>query len=145
MLKRVRGLKALVHDAVNLTVDLVEDGHQSVARNAVRVLDLLALGPGPAQRVEQFGRLAVPLALGPIRMVNRVVARITDAGMDGAVAAKLVSGPEVPATAVPMRSDITGSGAWLSDAAVGALNGAVGDYLHREGNGLDLGFQLRQG
>jgi pimeloyl-ACP methyl ester carboxylesterase len=40
---------------------------------------------------------------------------------------------------------VAGTGPWLEDAALGALNGAIGDYLHREGNPLDLGFALRFG
>ena len=35
MLKRARGLKSLVHDAVDFTVDLVEEGHESTARTVM--------------------------------------------------------------------------------------------------------------
>ena len=38
-MKRWRGVKDLVHEAVERTIGLVEDGHQSSARGVMRVLD----------------------------------------------------------------------------------------------------------
>jgi pimeloyl-ACP methyl ester carboxylesterase len=146
MLKRARGLKSLVHDAVELTVDLVEDGHESAARMVMRVLNAIPPVAAPAQLVDTLRRASTSRVLGSIRAVNRGVKYLTDAGIDAAVAARLLALASAPLPSpVPMRSDIVGAAAWLSDAAVGALNGVVGDYLHREENGLDLGFSLRHG
>lgn len=140
MLTRLRGWKALVHDAVDFTVDLVEEGHESVSRNALRVLGVVPPLAGPARLVDEVRRTSTSVALDSVRAVNRTLQRLTDAGLDAASALRL---EEPPPTPIAMRSDIVGSAPWLSDAAIGALNGAVGDYLQREGNALDLGFSLR--
>jgi triacylglycerol lipase len=144
MLRRIRGWKKVVHDAVDFTVDLVEEGHESVGRNAMRVVGWVAPLEAPARLVNELRRASTSLALDSVRGVNRLVERLTDAGLDSVVALELLPWLQAPSVApIEMRSDITGSSAWLSDSAIAALNGAVGDYLHREGNALDLGLSLR--
>lgn len=144
MLKRIRGWKAVVHDAVDLTVNLVEEGHESVGRNAMRLLGLVAPLAAPARLVNELRRASTSLALDSVRGVNRAVQRLTDVGLDSAVALRLLPWLREPPTApIAMRSDVVGTAPWLSDGAIGVINGAVGDYLHREGNALDLGFALR--
>lgn len=146
MLKRARGVKSLVHDAVDLTVDLVEEGHESTARMVMRILGVLPPVAAPARLVDSIRRASTARALGAVRTVNRAVEQLTDAGIDAAAAARLLAWAQAPAASpVAMRSDVVGTGPWLADAAIGALNGVAGDYLHREGNGLDLGFSLRHG
>ena len=44
-----------------------------------------------------------------------------------------------------MRSDVVKTSGWAVDAALGLVNAVVGDHLHREGNGLDLGMSFRIG
>jgi triacylglycerol lipase len=145
--RRLRGLKSLVHDAVDFAVDMVEEGHESTARAVMRVVELLEpIAPvaAPARLVDELRRATTSRALDSVRAVNRALQLLTDAGMDTAVAASLV--PWLRASdgsPVPMRSDVVGTATWLSDGAAGLLNGVVGDYLHRERNGLDLGFSLR--
>ncbi len=142
MMQRWRGLKGLIHDAVDRTTELVDEGHESTSRAVMRAFDMLAPPlSGPARTVDGARRLGTRGVLGTIRVVNRAVEAISDAGLD--VAERALELPE--ADAVPMRSDVTKSGAWVGDAAMGLLNGAVGDYLHRRTNGLDLGMQLRHG
>src|SRR6185369_18088224 len=51
--------------------------------------------------------------------------------------------PDTPL--VPMRSDVMKTAAWIGDAALGLVNGAIGDTLHARENGLDLGMWLRRG
>lgn len=142
-MSRLRGLKALVHDTVDFTTDMVAEGHESVARNALRVIDLIAPGSAPARRVDGLRRLATSGVLGAVRAVNHLVASLTDAGLDAAEAVGLLSAAQAPPAPIPMRSDITDTGAWIADAALGALNGIAGDRLRRDGNGLDLGLSLR--
>jgi pimeloyl-ACP methyl ester carboxylesterase len=146
MLHRIRGWKAVIHDAVDFTVDLVEEGHESIGRNAMRVLGLVAPVAAPARLVNELRRASTALALDSVRGVNRAVEQLTDLGLDGALALRLLPWLQEPTSGpIAMRSDIFGTAPWLSDAAIGALNGAVGDYLHREGNALDLGLSLRYG
>lgn len=142
---RARGISRLVHDAVDLTLDLVDEGHESVARNVVRGLDVVGLGE-PARAVNALRRAGTRGVLDTIRAVNHLARALTDAGLDprvvGTLAPALAARGAEP---VPMRSDRMQTGAVIADAALGLLNGAIGDYLRREGSGLDLGLALRLG
>ena len=138
MRRRVRGLKALIHDAVDFTADMVEEGHASIRRNALRVLDVSPELSGPAKLADGVYRASLAITLGSVRGVNHAVRFITDAGLEP-VLGRLAHEAEP----IEMRSDIAGTAAWISDAALGALNGAVGDYLQRSNNPLDLGLSLR--
>jgi pimeloyl-ACP methyl ester carboxylesterase len=142
VLKRIRGYKAIVHDAVDFTVDMVEQGHESVARAAMRIAGLLAPIAPTARLVNELRRTSTARAFDAIRATNRLVERLTDAGLDAALAVHLLPFLEKGDAPVPMRSDAIGSAAWISDAVIGALNGAVGDYLHREKNHLAIPFGL---
>jgi triacylglycerol lipase len=132
--ERARGLRALVHDAVGFTLDRVEQG-QSFAVSRVReVVEVVA--PALAPIVNGVELLSSKLPLGTIRAVNRLI----EAGGDLLPALRLFE-----VSPIALRSDITGTEAWLADAALGSLNGAVGDYLAASKNTLDLGLSLRAG
>ncbi len=138
---RWRGLKALVHDAVDRTVDLVEEGHESAARTALGVLKGAPGLAGPAEAIDALRRASTGVVLGTIRGVNRAIEHTTDAALDAAGASPAARGSD----AIAMRSDTATSGAVVADAAIGLLNGVVGDYLRDRRNGLDLGMALRLG
>ncbi|MFO0550888.1 MAG: alpha/beta fold hydrolase [Polyangiaceae bacterium] len=142
-MRRLRGVKHLVHDAVDLTLDLVEEGHSSTARTVKRVLDQVPGLSGPAAVAEEARRVSTSAVLGAIRGVHHAVQGLTEAGLD-AVESTRDAAP-TPESACPMRSDAMGSLPWVADAALGAINGAIGDHLHRRGNGLDLDMRLRVG
>lgn len=144
LVKRLRGIKALVHDAVDKTTELVDEGHESTARAVKRVLSVVPELERPVEVVDDLRRLSTRSVLGTIRLVNRAVEVLTDAGLDLAQGRAAARGAASTHTeGVPLRSDAVGSRAWLADAALGLLNGAVGDRLHARQNGLDLGFELR--
>ena len=146
-MRRWRGLKALIHDAIDRTTDLVEEGHESVSRSVMGVLGAIEPIAEPARLVDGARRLTTRCVLGTNRAVNRGVEVVTDVALDAAEHAtrmKLGEGALEP-TAVPMRSDVLETGAWLADAAMGLVNGAIGDHLHARGNGLDLGMSFRAG
>ena len=135
---RIRGRKALIHDAIDRTVDLVEVGHESSSRAVMRVLSQVEPVAEPARQIDGIRRVITSGVLDTVKGVNHLVAHMTDAGLDAVVP------PTTPTEAlVPLRSDAMGSGAWLADAAVGATNGVVGDHLVDRDNGLDLGMRLR--
>jgi triacylglycerol lipase len=139
-LERVRGLKALIHDAIAFTVDRVEQGQTFVADRARQVVDLIAPELTPIVDDVELLSSAVPLAT--IRSLNRLIEWSTDPIADLIALGPWLKEPRGP---IPMRSDLVGTEAWLADGAIAALNGAVGDYLHRQKNGLEIGFLLRHG
>lgn len=148
-IKRIRGLKALVHDAVDLSTFLVREGHESVSRAVLRITNHIEPLAGPASTVDAARRLSTDVVLGTIRLVNRGVETVTDLGFDvaqRAMEAQREAGDHpMLQRAVPMRSDAMKSGEWAGDAALGLVNGVVGDHLRRHENGLDLGMVLRVG
>jgi len=135
---RWRGLSALVRDAVDATTDLVGVGHASAHRQIQRAADVAGVG-GPVAPIREVVHLSTRGTLATTKAVNRLVALLADTALDAAT-------PVVPDTPpVPLRSDVTSTQAWIADAALGALNGSVGDHLAATGNALDLGMQLRRG
>ncbi|MBI5515760.1 MAG: alpha/beta hydrolase [Deltaproteobacteria bacterium] len=141
-MRRWRGLKALVHEAVDYTTELVGEAHAAGARRVLAVTDLVPPLAEPARAVESARRFGTELVLAQVRAVNHGVRVVTDAGLD------LLEGPledPSPEAALPLRSDLTGTLRWVGDAALGTLNAAVGDHLHRRDNALSLGMRLRRG
>lgn len=133
--RRLRGLKALIHDAVDATTRLVDEGHESTSRAVRRVTDRLEPVAEPARGVDEVRRFATRAILATIRGVNRGVEAVTDAALDLALADEPPLGV-IPA--LPLRSDVPGSAAWIGDAALGLLNGAIGNHLEARTSGLDL-------
>src|SRR5262245_14509062 len=121
-MRRIRAIKRLLHDAVDLTVHLVEEGHESAARNVMRAIGWIDPIAEPARLVNELRRASTAGVLGSVRLVNHIVERLLDAGLD-ATAGSIDAGDPSP---VPMRSDAFGSGPWWIDATVAALNGAIG-------------------
>lgn len=144
-MRRWRGLKSLVHDAVDATTLLVEEGHESTSRAVLRGVRVVPPLVEPARAVDEVRRVATRGTLGLVRAVNRVVQRVTDVGLDVAENVAASQGVALEGPAVAMRSDALRTMYGLGDAMVGVVNGAVGDHLHARGNGLDLGMQLRVG
>ncbi|NUO49689.1 MAG: alpha/beta fold hydrolase [Polyangiaceae bacterium] len=144
-MKRITGIRSLVHDAVDWTVDLVELGHESTARSVKRVLSVF-VPMEPVELIDDVRRVYTSGVLGSVRAVNRLVKLLLDAGFELAAVREVLGALEAKATApVPMRSDVTGTGLWLADAATAAINGVMGDTIHQAGNGLDVGMMLRLG
>jgi triacylglycerol lipase len=130
--------KALAHDAVDATLHVVAEGHDSAGRTALRLTDRIAPIAAPARAIDQIRRASTSAVLGSVHGVNRAVERLVDA-----VAAR--SPPPAGAPPIPLRSDAAGSAPWLEDAALGLVNGVVGDRLQGGSTALDLGMQLRHG
>lgn len=140
-MRRWRGLKKLVHDAVEHTTGLVEETEESVARKTMRYLEPFGPVADAARAVDQVRRLSSMGVYATIHGVNRTVDQLGDAGLDALERVR----PSEAGAPVPLRSDAKGSWPWVSDAALGAVNGVIGDYLSSRGNGLDLGLSFRRG
>lgn len=144
-MRRIRGLKSLVHDAIDKTVDLVSVGHESTARTVIRMTDQLPGIEERARRINAIRELGTRGVLGTIKLSNRAIQKATDLALDVAVKTP-ESAQEAP---VPMRSDAMAreglKARWAKDAALAVVNAAVGDRLHEDGNGLALDMQMRVG
>jgi pimeloyl-ACP methyl ester carboxylesterase len=141
-MRRWKGLKALVHDAVDHTTRLIEEGHESVARVAMAVLEQVEPVKDVARSVDDARRVVTSGVLSSVRAVNRAVQVASDAVIDVAAHAASVNADRVEGP-IELRSDRMKSLAWVGDAALGAINGVVGDTLESNSNGLDLGMALR--
>src|SRR5689334_5086593 len=78
-MRHLRGLRDLVHDAIEGITDLVQETQESSARTSV---DLIAQVPGlaePAREVDQVRKLTAGAVFEAIRGVNRGVQKIGDA------------------------------------------------------------------
>lgn len=137
-----RGLKALLHDAVDATAELVREGNDSTARTVLRATDLIPGLKAPARAVDEVRRVSTSTVLGTIKGLNRVVETVSNYGLDRALADKAEPGEM---KAVAMRSDAPGGLPWAGDAALALVNAAVGDHLHGKANDLDLGMTFRVG
>lgn len=134
------GLKALIHDAVDATVDLVRDGHESVSRSINTVGDVAGVGE-PTRKVEAVRMKATRGVLSTVTFVNRSIEIVSNAAIDRAWPASEDASTE----ALPLRDDIALGRPWWNDAVVGGLNGAIGDHLVRSGNPLGVDMVLRIG
>lgn len=157
--RRLRGLKALLHDAVDLTTELIADGFDSTARTVKRVSELVEPLAGPVAAIDALRQVSTAGVLGSVRAINHTVQVVSDLGLElaerlaevraDAQAAVASDGQAIPdeasavEPALPMRSDALDSAAWLGDAALGLVNAAVGDHLHRRDNGLGLEMKFR--
>lgn len=139
-MERLAALKALVHDAVDVTTRVVGESHASVGRSVVRVSHLFPDTVGePVRRVEALQSTVTRGVLASVRGINRVVASLSD----GAFAT--IPWPERPPPDLPIEADVLFTSQGVIDQLVGLLNGAVGDHLRHVSNGLDMGTVLREG
>ncbi len=142
-LRNWRGLKSLVHEAVDTTTDLVDLGHESTMRSVRRVSDHIEPLRGPVRLVDGVRRFATRGVLTTIKGVNLAVEVVSDAVL---AATERVSGEPPaggPEEAVPLRSDAIQTSARAGDAALGLINGAVGDHLSENSNELDPSMVFR--
>lgn len=142
-IRRWRGLKALVHDAVDATTDLVELGHESTSRAVTSVTDRVPPLREPVRLVDGVRRLSTRGVLGTVKLINRAVESVTDVALDVAERAHGAEDDDRVVEAVPMRSDAIDTGAWAGDAALGLVNAAVGDHLGSRRSGLDMRMEVR--
>lgn len=134
----LHGLRALAHDAVDRTVDLVALGHETAASAIVGALSLWPPLAGPAQQVDALRRGLTGGVLDAVRGANALASAATAAALGALHPARPAD--ESP---LPLRSDLVGQPAWIADATRGLLNGVIGDHLARTQNPLDAGLRLR--
>ncbi len=142
-IQKWRGLKSLVHEAVDATTDLVDLGHESTMRSVRRVSDHIGPLRKPVRFVDGVRRFTTRGVLTTIKGVNHAVEVVSDALLTAAERASREPPAVASEKAVPLRSDATRTRAWVGDVAQGLINGAVGDHLSEQRNGLDLSMVFR--
>jgi len=141
-MKRWLGLKDLAVDGVVATCDLVDrSALQTVGTIATVARTVPALAP-TVDTIETVVTLSIRARTTIVRTVTRGVGGSVDIGH------RLLAAPGPRAASddlrpTPIRSDVIGSVPWVRDAALGAVNGVIGDYLESRDNGLALEMSLR--
>jgi len=152
-IKRLKGAKDLVFDAVEETTNLVERMHVLAAKQSTRPLTLVEPLATLALAVKTVHDSIASGVYEMIRIVNRGVKMLLDAGTD-LVANGLACPPDnllqkskdAPISAFENACDVSGeiSGRNLMIAQSEAIiNGLYGDYLDKKENALDLGMRFR--
>jgi pimeloyl-ACP methyl ester carboxylesterase len=149
-MRRLLGLKDLVHDTIEKTTDLVEATHESVTRKQMRLLSLIEPLGDAARVVEGASRFTAGAIYETIRATNRGIRLLEDAGIALARAAAEEAGvDDLVAENVdtlldrPLWAGASGKPSFWLDHAQGALNAAFGDFLHERSNGLAIDMELR--
>lgn len=152
-MRKLRGLRNLVHDAVEVTTNLVERTHESVAAKYVGILREVDPIAPQVETVDDVRRLTAATVFGTIRAVNEGVRQLGNLGHD-AIAASLDGTAATEPDPGASAADASGMDATASrtpdprvprflEAAQGALNGFFGDFLHERGNELAIPMELR--
>jgi len=156
--RRLLGLQALVHDAIDAITNLVEETHEDVARKPVAALSVVEPLGAVAREIDGVRRGVARLAFDGIRGTNRAVQALGDRSIALAItlatsavrAARAFDEVALDGSAAPDRNGSrlptlpSSLDAWV-ERAESALNGVVGDYLEARGNPLATGMRLRHG
>jgi triacylglycerol lipase len=152
-MRRLIGLKNFVHDAIELTTNLVQETHESVSKKPLQALNAIPIPElnEAAQAVDKVRHGIANFVFDSIRATNEGVRAIEDAGIAAVTSALGQDAIEAPLEKIaetlvtPMRSDAMGSPGWLIDSAQGVLNAAMGDFLGAKNNPLSIEMGIYQG
>ncbi|MEL6180031.1 MAG: hypothetical protein AAFS10_13815, partial [Myxococcota bacterium] len=132
MAGRWRGTKDLIFDAVETITNLVEETHTGTVRQVAEPFGHIE--PSVPDTVMAIHGLTAGVTYTTIRAVNRGVRLLTDLGTE-----QLETHiPYTPGPAPPRH--VEGSRPWALHQVEGAQNGAVGDFVHQQGNRLGVGM-----
>lgn len=134
-MRRLRGLRQLVHDAVHGITNLVEDTHEAAAKKPIAVLERIGPLRDAARGVDDIRRSTAAAVFASVRAINQGVRSLGDT-VEGVVDRASQHLPEPPPHAALRR--VGG----FFDHAQGGLNAVIGDFLEAQGNGLaiEMGF-----
>jgi pimeloyl-ACP methyl ester carboxylesterase len=146
-MRRLLGLRDLVHDAIDEITHLVEETQEAAAQKPLALLTLVEPVGRVARGVDQVRRGVARAVFDGVRGTNRGVQALCDQGIVLASAALERAGLE-------RWSELENVGAhgearlavdaWV-DRAESALNGVIGDFLAARGNPLATRMCLRRG
>lgn len=141
---RLLALRDLVHDFIDRTTNLVEETHDSVGQKPLELLSQAAAVGETVRAVDGVRRATATAVFAAIRATNQSVRIVGDASITAAVTAARNAGfleKDGPIGALSEAPAFGTLSTW-ADLAQGALNGAVGDFLHQKDNalGIQMGF-----
>jgi len=147
-IKRLKGAKDLVFDAIEETTNLVERMHALAAKKSTQPLTLIEPLATLTQGVKTVHDSIASGVYEMIRIVNRGINKLLDAG-----AALATNGLACPPDNLLQKSkdapitDFDNScepsrRVQMIDQAEAILNGLYGDYLDKKDNTLDLGMRF---
>lgn len=141
-MNRITGAKDLFFDAVEEITNLVERTHARVSRKTFRPLAVIEPVATVAKGVQAAHDLTASSVYGTIRLVNRGIRKLIDAGtgLIGGLVDDSSAPPGSPATSLLNQN---GHRSFIIDHAQSALNALYGDYLGKRQNGLDIGMAFR--
>ncbi|MBC2717210.1 MAG: alpha/beta hydrolase [Desulfobacteraceae bacterium] len=167
-IKRLKGAKDLVFDAVEETTNLVERMHVLVAKKSVRPLTLVEPLATLTQAVKTVHDSTASGIYEMIRIINRGIKKLLDAGTglvtngltypddlrpddlrpgnlqpDNLQSDNLLQGSMDASTNALDNSGEAFGRAQMIDLSEAILNGLYGDYLCKKENALDLGMRFR--
>lgn len=136
-MKRLIGLRDLVHDAIEKTTSLVEETHEEAVKKPMKVLSFVEPLGTAARGVDSIRKLTAKLVFDSIRATNRTVQAISDVGLE-------LAAPKLSEVAEQVERSPGGQKlkAWV-DVAESALNAVCGDFLESRENGLAIKMSLR--
>jgi pimeloyl-ACP methyl ester carboxylesterase len=139
--KRIKGVRDLVFDGVEIVTNLVQRTHGEVSDRWTERAAMIEPAAPIARGVNAVQKTGAAMTYATIRFVSRGVGAVTRAVTDP-ILDEVVDDVEAQSGS-PMRQDAQGTLTWWLDQAEGSLNGFFGDHLARRGNTLDLGITLR--
>lgn len=147
-IKRAKGAKDLVFDAIEETTNLVQRMHVLTADKSVRPLTLIEPLATLTQAVKTVHDSTASGVYGMIRIVNRGVKILLDAGTGlaetGLTRAGVMDNERIDAViSAPQTTQDVSARNLLIDQSEAILNGLYGDYLAKKENALDLGMHFR--
>jgi triacylglycerol lipase len=142
-MSRIRGLRGLVHDAIDAITTLVEDTQREAAARTVAAIDALTPAGEAVELVERARGGVAQGVFETIRLVNRTVEKVGD-GAEKALtlgAQKLALDP----AALGISPELLDRVSPAIDALEAGLNAVLGDYLAARDNALAIGLGVYVG
>src|SRR5688500_15940115 len=135
-MRRLTGLRDLVHDAVDAISTLVQDTQHASFERSVAALSKVEALRKPTHAAGAARRAISGVVFDTIRGSNRTVQRVGDAAAAAVQVTAEIALGDARVRALNAASLPFGA-SWI-DAAQGALNAALGDALLSRGNGLAI-------
>lgn len=148
-MRRLLGLRDLVHDAIDVITTLVEETHEAAAKKPVAVLSLSEPLGRAAREVDEVRHGVARAVFDGVRGANRGVQALSDQAIavvsgviDRAGLVELADATRAPEATLGEPPGASALETWV-DRGESALNGVIGDFLAARSNPLATKMALR--